>query len=256
METDRRYTNLQAVPSITTGQRLTIKYRALDFKTLPEKQQYRVRTKGLDADWQKSTKANTFDIALDEAGTYTFEVQAIDRDLNYSEPARVTLNVIDDPRDAQIEQLEGELERRNRELEVRNLRLERAYDELKRTQAELVQSEKMAGLGQIVAGVAHEINNPVNFIFFSLSPLERNLNVILQIFDELDKVYALELPQLEPVLNGSIILPLNWTTSQRGRPSQNPRRDARRHNAHHRNRQVPAHLRPSRGQRQSSGEPA
>jgi PAS domain S-box-containing protein len=43
-------------------------------------------------------------------------------------------------------------------------KLQRTLHELKRTQAQLVQSEKMSSLGQLVAGIAHEINNPVNFI--------------------------------------------------------------------------------------------
>lgn len=47
--------------------------------------------------------------------------------------------------------------------------LEAALEELQRTQNQLVQSEKMSSLGQLVAGVAHEINNPVNFIFGNLS---------------------------------------------------------------------------------------
>ena len=49
------------------------------------------------------------------------------------------------------------LERRTRELQS-------AYDELKHTQAQLLQSEKLASIGQLAAGVAHEINNPVGFI--------------------------------------------------------------------------------------------
>ncbi len=46
--------------------------------------------------------------------------------------------------------------------------LQRALMELKQTQAQLVHTEKMSGLGQLVAGIAHEINNPVNFIYGNL----------------------------------------------------------------------------------------
>ena len=56
----------------------------------------------------------------------------------------------------------------NKELEIRvqerTQKLTEALENLKQTQAQLVQSEKMSGLGQLVAGIAHEINNPISFI--------------------------------------------------------------------------------------------
>jgi signal transduction histidine kinase len=60
-----------------------------------------------------------------------------------------------------------------REIQQRNEALEAALEDLKATQAQLIQSEKMAGLGMLVAGMAHEINNPINFAKNSLSVLQR-----------------------------------------------------------------------------------
>ncbi len=60
-----------------------------------------------------------------------------------------------------------------REVQQRNEALEAALAELKATQSQLVQSEKMAGLGLLVAGMAHEINNPINFAKNSVAIVER-----------------------------------------------------------------------------------
>lgn len=54
-------------------------------------------------------------------------------------------------------------------------RLKNQYEELKSTQSQLVQSEKMASLGTLVAGVAHEMNNPINYVYLSLKVLEKDL---------------------------------------------------------------------------------
>ena len=71
--------------------------------------------------------------------------------------------------------LEEGVRERTAQLEGANRDLAEAYAELKNAEVQLVRSEKMASLGRLVAGVAHEINNPVSFIATSVGPLRRRL---------------------------------------------------------------------------------
>lgn len=77
------------------------------------------------------------------------------------------------------------LEKSNEELEdrveQRTIELKNALTELQRTQAHVIQSEKMSSLGQLVAGVAHEINNPVNFIHGNLVHLNEYIQDLLDL---------------------------------------------------------------------------
>ncbi len=71
----------------------------------------------------------------------------------------------------------------NKKLTQTNLDLSGAISELKSTQMQLVQSEKLASLGQLTAGIAHEINNPINFITSSVGSLKRDFEDVILILD-------------------------------------------------------------------------
>ncbi|HKB44072.1 MAG TPA: ATP-binding protein [Chitinophagaceae bacterium] len=74
--------------------------------------------------------------------------------------------------------------RNNRQKQKAKIKIEQAYDNLKTTQAQLIQSEKMASLGELTAGIAHEIQNPLNFVNnFS----EVNTELIEEMQQEMDK---------------------------------------------------------------------
>lgn len=64
--------------------------------------------------------------------------------------------------------------------------LRRAYDQLKQTQQQLVHSEKMASLGRLVAGVAHELNNPISFVFGNMHALKRYGKRIVDYLKQID----------------------------------------------------------------------
>ncbi|MEG4343566.1 ATP-binding protein [Microcoleus sp. A003_D6] len=78
--------------------------------------------------------------------------------------------------------------------------LENTLQQLKGAQTQLVQTEKMSSLGQMVAGVAHEINNPVNFIYGNLIPAQEYIHELV----ELIKVYQVYYPTPAPEIADKI----------------------------------------------------
>jgi len=80
--------------------------------------------------------------------------------------------------------LETKVEERTSALTKSNTELNLTLTELKQTQSQLVNAEKMASLGQLTAGIAHEINNPINFVVANIKPLKRDIEEIKELISK------------------------------------------------------------------------
>ncbi|MFN6566163.1 ATP-binding protein [Dendronalium sp. ChiSLP03b] len=79
--------------------------------------------------------------------------------------------------------------------------LEQALKELQQTQSQLIQTEKMSSLGQLLAGVGHEINNPVNFIYGNLKYINEYTQNLLSLIKLYQKIYQQDSIQIQALLN-------------------------------------------------------
>ncbi|AFY72037.1 PAS/PAC sensor signal transduction histidine kinase (plasmid) [Thalassoporum mexicanum PCC 7367] len=82
-------------------------------------------------------------------------------------------------------------------LQQKATELKAALEEVQRTQSQLVQTEKMSSLGQLVAGVAHEINNPVNFIYGNLVHADRYAQDLLGVLKLFQQHYPNPAPEIQ-----------------------------------------------------------
>lgn len=80
--------------------------------------------------------------------------------------------------------------------------LENMLGELQNTQAQLVQTEKMSSLGQLVAGVAHEINNPVSFIDGNINHASEYAQDLLKLVEQYQCTYPTPPPEVANLING------------------------------------------------------
>ncbi|MEL6765235.1 MAG: ATP-binding protein, partial [Cyanobacteria bacterium J06607_6] len=90
----------------------------------------------------------------------------------------------------QVQQLLSQVEQRNTDLSA-------ALTQVEEQQIQLIQSEKMSSLGQLVAGVAHEINNPVNFIHGNLAHVRTHIEDVMLIIRELETRHPDAISELE-----------------------------------------------------------
>ncbi len=160
----------------------------------PAENRYQYRLLGYDRAWRGETQQRRATYTNLPPGSYTFEVKASNSDGIWTEEA-VRLDVeilppwwrtvwaymvyglllvgavfaVDRVQRRRIVQRERERAREReleqaREIEKAHTELQASHQHLKATQAQLIQSEKMASLGQLTAGIAHEIKNPLNFV--------------------------------------------------------------------------------------------
>jgi two-component system, NtrC family, sensor kinase len=101
----------------------------------------------------------------------------------------------------------GELKEREKvatdalaELTVRNAQLSALNDELAQAHQQLLQSEKLAAIGQLAAGVAHEINNPVGFVLSNLNALQRYIEALVGYAQDVERLIDHAQPSLKPSL--------------------------------------------------------
>lgn len=87
--------------------------------------------------------------------------------------------IIEDSKD-KINLTLTEVDKQKKLVDVKNTALNKLLNDLREAQQQLVMSEKMASLGQLTAGVAHEINNPINFVSANIKPLKEDLLELME----------------------------------------------------------------------------
>lgn len=104
-----------------------------------------------------------------------------------SEKLRLQWEVLRETHD-ELQEKSKLLEQQREQTEQKNIDLENTLKKLKEAQNQLVQSEKMASVGQLTAGIAHEINNPINFVSSNVAPLKRDIADILNVLNHYEEV--------------------------------------------------------------------
>ncbi|HEY9655896.1 MAG TPA: ATP-binding protein [Crinalium sp.] len=119
------------------------------------------------------------------------------KQLQRSEADRRQLEETNEKKEHLLRQVIDEFKESQATLEKKTQALEQVLHKLQQAQTQLVHSEKMSGLGQLVAGVAHEINNPVNFISGNVTYVSEYTQDLLDLLQLYQKYYPVPVPPIQ-----------------------------------------------------------
>ena len=128
----------------------------------------------------------------DEVGTLATSLnQLVDWVEDYTKELELARDNLEQRVEERTQELELERQNLEQRVEERTQELQKILQDLTATQTQLIQSEKMSSLGEMVAGIAHEVNNPVNFIYGNVEYANEYIKDLLSLID----LYQQEYPE-------------------------------------------------------------
>ncbi|MBD2568638.1 HAMP domain-containing protein [Anabaena lutea FACHB-196] len=147
-------------------------------RKITEESNFKLRA-NVNSNDEVGTLATSLNRLVEWVGDYTQQIEL----------SRKNLEQRVEERTQQLQEAQRTLEQR---VEERTQQLQQTLQELKETQGQLIQTEKMSSLGEMVAGIAHEINNPINFIYGNIQCAENYLDDLVDLLNLYQEQYPHE----------------------------------------------------------------